>query len=81
MSLTIIDNDKIKIARTFIATNSILCPPVCSKEIYLCLLVGADGNAPRALTSLPLGTDLQSAVGGNTRLLVLGTGIEPVFPA
>jgi len=31
--------------------------------------VGADGNAPRALTSLPSGTDLQSAVGGNTLIL------------
>jgi hypothetical protein len=28
-------------------------------------MVGTDGNAPRALTSLPLGTDLQSAVVGN----------------
>jgi hypothetical protein len=32
-------------------------------------MVGADGNAPRALTSLPSGTDLQSAVGGNTLVL------------
>jgi hypothetical protein len=31
-------------------------------------MVGADGNAPRALTSLPLGTDLQSAVVGNTHI-------------
>ena len=30
-------------------------------------MVGADGNAPRALTSLPLGTVLQTAVGGNTQ--------------
>ena len=29
--------------------------------------MGADGNAPRALTSLPLGTVLQTAVGGNTQ--------------
>ena len=28
-------------------------------------LVGTDGNAPRALTSLPSGTDLQAAVVGN----------------
>jgi len=32
-------------------------------------MVGADGNAPRALTSLPSGTDLQSAVVGNTHIL------------
>ena len=28
--------------------------------------MGADGNAPRALTSLPSGTVLQTAVVGNT---------------
>jgi hypothetical protein len=38
-------------------------------------LVGADGNAPRALTSLPLGTVLQTAVGGNTQISMV-----PVFP-
>ena len=31
-------------------------------------LVEVDGNAPRALTSLPLGTVLQTAVVGNFRL-------------
>jgi hypothetical protein len=30
------------------------------------ILVGADGNAPRALTSVPSGTVLQTAVRGNT---------------
>jgi hypothetical protein len=35
-------------------------------------LVGTDGNAPRALTSLPLGTDLQSAVVGNPQKLAKG---------
>jgi hypothetical protein len=36
------------------------------QHCYFNNLVGADGNAPRALTSLPLGTVLQTAVGGNT---------------
>jgi hypothetical protein len=35
-------------------------------------MVGTDGNAPRALTSLPLGTDLQSAVVGNPQKLTKG---------
>lgn len=50
-SLTIIDSDRIKIARTFNPTNSILCPPCVFKRMYLYLMVGADGNAPR--TRLP----------------------------
>ena len=32
-------------------------------------MVGVDGNAPRALTSLPSGTVLQTAVVGNTHIL------------
>jgi hypothetical protein len=41
-------------------------PSALNQLSYTDILVGADGNAPRALTSLPSGTDLQSAVGGNT---------------
>ena len=45
--------------------------PIPYKGIALTLsykgkLVGVDSNALRALTSSPLGTDLQSAVRGNT---------------
>jgi hypothetical protein len=42
-------------------------------------LVGTDGNAPRALTSLPWGTDLQSAVVGNPLKIVLPTGLAPII--
>ena len=38
-------------------------------------MVGADGNAPRALTSLPLGTVLQTAVVGNTHILFGGDSL------
>ena len=37
--------------------------------------MGADGNAPRALTSVPLGTVLQTAVRGNPQICMV-----PVFP-
>ena len=44
-------------------------------------MVGADGNAPRALTSVPLGTVLQTAVRGNPlKLLVDRRGVEPRTP-
>ena len=47
--------------------------------------MGADGNAPRALTSLPSGTVLQTAVVGNTlkiggrgRILTyVSSGLQP----
>ena len=41
------------------------------------ILVGADGNAPRALASLPSGTVLQTAVVGNTQNLLLN--LNPGF--
>ena len=63
-------SDQLSYTRRIKTLSKVHDLPKCHNFLYNLenkTLVGADGNAPRALTSLPSGTDLQSAVGGNTQ--------------